>query len=77
LVLTQLALLCTAAGAVAGAVAAARTRRLLPSLPLAVDFWLAAGLLRLSGDPTWQTIASAACIIAVRQIVRLGLRQAS
>jgi len=72
----QAVLVCTAAGILAGLISAARTLRLIPSLRLAVEFWVAAGLLRLSSDPTWSTLAGAAGILAIRQLVQLGIRQA-
>ena len=63
-----------AAALVAGALALARTRR--PALALAVflDLLLAAGLLRLAGDPGWQAIATAAAVVAVRRLIGVGLR---
>jgi hypothetical protein len=60
-------LLCAAAG-VAVFVSAA-FRRVLPgeALRLALDFWLAAGLLRLSWLGNWSAILTAAAIVAVRK----------
>ena len=38
-------------------------------LPLALDFWMASGLLRLSYRSEWTAIATAAVIILVRKLV--------
>lgn len=70
----ELALACTGGGVLAGAIAAVTTRHAFSSLRLAVDFWFAAGLLRLSGSPGWTTVLSAAGILVVRQLVSRGLR---
>lgn len=44
-------------------------------LAMALDLWVAAGLLGLGTDLGWEGIAAAAGIIAVRQIVSTGLRR--
>ena len=72
-----LSLLCTAAGVVAGLLVFAVTRRAGAALALALDFWLAAGLLRLAGPPSWQRIASAAAILAIRQLVNYARRHSA
>lgn len=72
--LDQLALACTAAGIVVGGAVLATAHQLRPALRSTLDFWLAAGLLRLTGDPTWQVLAGAAGIIVVRQVVGAGLQ---
>jgi hypothetical protein len=41
--------------------------RLLISLSL--EFWMAAGMLHLAGEPSWPGIATAAAILAVRQAI--------
>lgn len=43
-------------------------------LSLALDLWLAAGLLRLTADLSWRGIASAATIVVIRQLVGFGMR---
>lgn len=43
-------------------------------LKVAVDLWLAAGLLRLGFEPDFDRLAPAAAIVAVRQVVGIGLR---
>ena len=72
--LTGAALAMTAAGLVAAAVTAAAARRPLLGVKVLLDFLLAAGLLRLTGDPAWTTVATAAAVVAVRRLVGLGLR---
>lgn len=42
-------------------------------LHLALTFWTAAGLLRLSMSASWMALAVAAIVIAVRQIVGRAL----
>lgn len=72
--LTGAALAMAAAGLVAAAVTAAAARRPLLGVKVLLDFLLAAGLLRLTGDPAWTTVATAAAVVAVRRLVGLGLR---
>ena len=73
-VLLHLSWVVAAAGLVAGLAAMGATRRLLPSLGVFLDLLLAAGLLRLATAGTWQGIAGAAAIIAIRRLAVLGLR---
>ena len=40
----------------------------------ALDLWLAAGLLRLSGDPSWDQVTAAAALVAARRLIGVGLR---
>lgn len=49
-------------------------QRLQLVLPLALDFWMAAGLLKLAGFPTWSTIATVAAIVVLRKLVVLQLK---
>jgi hypothetical protein len=70
----QLAVLCVALGVSAGAAVLLATRQALFAIRVAVDFWVAAGLIRLTGDVTWSTLASAAGIVAIRQLLNLALR---
>ncbi|WP_433473850.1 hypothetical protein ACQPZP_34375 [Spirillospora sp. CA-142024] len=39
-----------------------------------MDFLLAAGLIRLAGQPSWTSLAMASAIIAVRLLINAGLR---
>jgi hypothetical protein len=73
-VMGEMAVVCAVAGVVAGLVILVSVREVLVALWFAVDFWLAAGLVRLAGEPTWQLLAGAAGVLVVRQVVRLGLR---
>ena len=69
--------LVTGAALVSAAIALAATRRPAPALGVLLDLLVAAGLLRLVGDPGWTALASAAVIIALRHLVGSGLRQAA
>ncbi len=68
------ALAVTALGLVAAAVVLAATRHPLSALTVLLDFLLAAGLLRLTGQPGWPALATAAAVVAVRRLVGIGLR---
>jgi len=68
------ALVATAFGLIAAAVVFAAARRLMPALAVLLDFLIAAGLLRLVGEPSWDAIVTAAAVIAVRKLVTAGLR---
>ncbi|MCZ2860494.1 DUF1622 domain-containing protein [Blastococcus sp. VKM Ac-2987] len=59
---------------VSGLVALAATRRPALALGILLDLLVAAGLLRLAGDPSWQAIATTAVVIALRHLVGYGLR---
>jgi len=69
-----LALLCTAAGLIAGLAVLGTSRDGVFALRVALDLWTAAGLLRLAGPPTWQRLAAAAAIPALRQLLSLNLQ---
>jgi hypothetical protein len=69
-----LALGVSSAAIVAGVLALVATRRPLLALKVLLDLLLAAGLLRLTGDPGWRTILTAAAIVAVRRLIGVGLR---
>ena len=69
-----LALLVTAAALAAGLVALIATRRPAAALPVFLDLLVAAGLLRLVGEPSWQALASAAAILVLRRLIGFGLR---
>ena len=69
-----LALLVTAAALVAGLVALVATRRPAAALPVFLDLLVAAGLLRLVGQPGWQALATAAIVILLRRLIGSGLR---
>jgi len=63
-----------AAALLAGALALASTRRPALALSVLLDLLLAAGLLRLVGDPGWRTILTAASIVVLRRLIGVGLR---
>jgi hypothetical protein len=69
-----LALLVTAAALAAGLVALIATRRPAAALPVLLDLLVAAGLLRLVGEPSWQALATAAAILVLRRLIGFGLR---
>ena len=64
----------TAAGLVAAAVTLGATRSPLSALRVLMDFVLAAGLLRLTGEPGWAALGTAAAVVAVRRLLGAGLR---
>jgi hypothetical protein len=70
------ALVVTAAGLVAAAVALARTRQVLLPLAILLDFFTAASLLRLAGPPSWANLGTAALTIVIRQLASRSLRAA-
>ncbi|MDT0274318.1 hypothetical protein [Blastococcus goldschmidtiae] len=73
--LTRLAALAVGVGAlVAGALVLVRTRRPSVALPVLLELLLAAGLLRLAGDPSWGTIATVAALVLLRRLIGAGLR---
>ncbi|NMO52862.1 hypothetical protein HH310_16895 [Actinoplanes sp. TBRC 11911] len=67
-------LLCVGAGLISGALALLAGRDALAGLRVALDFWLAAGLLRLAEPNALTTLLGVAIIIAVRQVVVAALR---
>lgn len=68
------AALCTMGGLAAGLLVLTRTGKGLLALQVALEFWTAAGLLRLVGEPSWQRIAGAAAVVALRQLLSFGVR---
>lgn len=74
-IVSTLALATAGAGVIAFAVAILVSRHWRDGLRMALDLWLAAGLLRLSGDFDWNVIAAAVAVIAIRQLVASRLRR--
>ena len=72
-VLQSAALLVTVLGLVSAALVLARARDGRLTLKVLLEFLVAAGLLRLTGDPSWRTIVTAAVVIAVRKLVTYEL----
>ncbi len=62
------------AALVAAALTLAVTRRPALALSVLLDLLLAAGLLRLAGDPGWESIATVASIVVLRRLIGFGLR---
>jgi hypothetical protein len=69
------ALACVLAGLVSGGLAAVIARDVRIGLRVALDLWLAAGLLRLAMPQSDDQLLAAAAIIAVRQLVVAALRR--
>ena len=72
--LREAALVCTALGIVSAVAVLVSRRDVRLAIGVLLEFLLAAGLLRLSADPTTQTLLTAALIVGVRRLVGLGLR---
>lgn len=71
------ALVCTVLALVSAGAVLARTRSLPQALPVLLELFLAAGLLRLAHDPSWRAIAGAAALVLLRKlVVAYGLRPA-
>jgi hypothetical protein len=70
-----LALSLTAAGVLVFISGILINKKVNNTVSLSLDFWLAAGLIRLSGSPDWRTVASAASIIIVRKLVMLAINK--
>lgn len=75
--IAALAAVLLAAGLVAGAAAALATRRPLDALPVALDLWQAAGILRLSGPLGSRALAVAGATVLVRRLAAAGVRRAA
>ncbi len=71
--LDQLSWALAAGGIVLAALVLAVFRRLLPALHVLLDLLLAAGLLRLSADTSWDALAVAAAVVVLRQLLTHGL----
>jgi hypothetical protein len=69
------ALGCVAAGLISGLLALLVGRDVRVALRVALDLWLAAGLLRLALPGTATGLAAVAAIVVVRQVVGLALRR--
>ncbi|MFG1992593.1 hypothetical protein ACGFJ7_21700 [Actinoplanes sp. NPDC048988] len=66
-------LICVTAGLVCGVLVLGTTRDLRTALRTALDFWLAAGLLRLALPNSATQLLAIVAIIAVRQLVSRAL----
>jgi uncharacterized membrane protein len=74
-VVAYAALACIAGGLIAAALVLARTGDGRLALSIALDFWLAAGLLRLGQAPGWEPLLVTAIIIGIRQLAGRALRR--
>jgi hypothetical protein len=63
------ALACTLLGLLSGALVLAASRDARLALRVLLEFLLAAGLLRLSDDPTWRQLAVAAAVVLLRRLL--------
>lgn len=62
------------AALLAGALALVVTRHPTAALGVLLDLLLAAGLLRLAGDPSWGAVATTAAIVILRRLIGAGVR---
>lgn len=72
--LAQAAILVAGAGLVTFVVVLAATRSLVTSLAAALELFLAAGLLRLAGEPDLRALGVAATVLVLRRLVAGTLR---
>jgi hypothetical protein len=72
--LGSIALAFAAAGLLAFFLASVVTRDPRTGLPIMLELWMAAGLLRLSDNPSWKTVGLAAVILVIRTLVVFSLR---
>ena len=63
------ALVCTLLGLLSGVLVLAVSRDARLALRVLLEFLLAAGLLRLSDDPTWRQLAVAAAVVVLRRLL--------
>ena len=66
------ALLLTALGLLSAGLVLARSRDVRQALAVLLEFLLAAGLLRLVHDATYQGLATTALIVVIRKLVSFG-----
>lgn len=71
------ALLVTAVGVASFLTAYATTRTIRGALPLLLDFLMAAGLIRLAGQLSWNSILLTVAIIVVRKLAAFGVSEKS
>nr|WP_237522670.1 DUF1622 domain-containing protein [Streptomyces sp. SID1328] len=64
-------------GLVAAAAAWRLTHSVRAALAVLLDFLTAAGLLRLAGEPSWDSIILAAAVIALRKLLGASLHLSS
>jgi uncharacterized membrane protein len=69
------AVLITALGIVAAAGACRMTHTMRGGLAVLLDFLTAAGLLRLAGEPSWDSVILAAAVITLRKLLGASLHR--
>lgn len=70
------ALLLSAAGVIVAFSTAMVCRSIRAALPMTLEMWTAAGMLKLSGEPTWSTVSLVAIFVALRRILSFGIARA-
>ncbi len=68
-----LVLVCSVFGVIAFFSPLAGAANLSHALALALDFWTAGGLIRLTGVPSWSAIEIVAALIVLRKITRFSI----
>ncbi|CAN5881925.1 hypothetical protein BH11MYX3_BH11MYX3_18970 [soil metagenome] len=66
-----IALSVVGAGVFAGVITAWSARSVRTGTTSMLELWTAAGLLKLGAEASWQTIAIAAAVVAIRKLVTL------
>ncbi len=64
------------AGMLAAGLVLVATRNALLAVTTLLDFFVAATLLRLTGEASWSDVGETAAILLLRQVIRAGLGQA-
>ncbi|MFF8563620.1 hypothetical protein ACF06N_01515 [Streptomyces albidoflavus] len=72
--LGQAAVWVAAFGLISAVCAGIHLRQVQPVVAVLTDFLLAAGLIRLAGEPSWDSLALAASTAAVRLLLGASLR---
>ena len=69
-----MAAICSLFGVIAFLSPITRLLNFRTGFSLALDFWMAAGLLKLSSAPSWPAILTSAALILIRKTSTLSLR---
>jgi hypothetical protein len=69
-------LMVSAAGVIAGVLIVLLCRQFVSAVVVALELWMAAGLLHLAVDASWAALGTAAAIVAMRTIGKSALRSA-
>jgi hypothetical protein len=65
----SLSLSCVVAGLMVVVLSSSFLSQWQIGIPIAMEFWTAAGLLQLAGEPSWTRIMMVAVIVAVRRLI--------